>query len=575
MCGNFNKLGAVAFAVFALSTAQPSEAQKKPKILVLPYQAIGEGTSNDILDQTTNLVGAELESSGVPVLEGSDSIQKLGGSNSGASGSKKDEGPKFNAEANDKALEMLSKGRTFLEDQEIEDTIRVLKKAIRYMDGNGESISDLAMLSEAHILLATAYFQDGEEDEADDNLSKAIHYAPQRKLSPRKYPPIFIRSYERAKFNVLRRPRARLEIKSGKNAQIFLDGRPMGKSPLLLKDVLPGNHWVRAQSPGEDPIVKRLLVRSRKTIAVNLGEADGAEAASAPAETSGLVGAVSINEVTRSHVAQVQAVGRKRRVDFVLVGGINKSRTAYNVHSVLVNVKTGDVGRLTSVAFDLDLLTAQIEVYKLADDIREQCQGEDPLNKKITAAKFRLDPKLDLTSKRSRRAVMAGTQAARMRTVAAAPRPMKAPAASNSIPPPPPTQVARNDSSSSGGRRPLASPKSEEDIYGSNPSSIVPKDETKTIAAPQKERVVPKDETDDLPKVRTKIATEDNEDKPFLPRKDSSIFKRQAPEEEERGDSMWWIWVAVGVAVAGAGGTGLYLGLSDSSSSEGELTIRW
>lgn len=577
MCGNFNRLSAVALSVFALTSAQPSEAQKKPKILVLPYQAIGDGTSNDILDQTTNLVGSELESSGVPVLEGSDSIQKLGGSPSTDKG-KKDDGPAYNPDANDKALEMLSNGRTLLEDQEIDDTIRVLKKAIRYMDENGESISDLSMLSEAHILLATAYFQDGEEDEADDNLSKAVHYAPQRKLSSRNYPPIFIRSYERAQFNVFRRPRSRLEVKAGKNAQIFLDGRPMGKAPILLKDVLPGNHWIRAQSPGEDPIVKRLLVRSRKTIAVNLGGADAGESASAPAETSGLVGAVRINEITRSHIAQVQSVGKKRRVDFVLIGGINKSRTAYNVHSVLVNVKTGDVGRLTSVAFDLDLLTAQIEVYKLADDIREQSQGEDPLAKKITAAKFRLDPKLDLTSKRSRRAVMAGSQVARMRTVAAAPKPMKAPTASASIPPPPPTEVASRTPATEGGRRPLSQPKDEgDDVYASNSNSITPKDEEAEGLAvrPKTERVVPKDEADELPKVRTRIATEDNEDKPFLPRKESSIFNRAPREEEERGDSMWWVWVAVGVAVAGAGGTGLYLGLSDSSSSEGELTIRW
>ena len=48
----------------------------------------------------------------------------------------------------------------------------------------------------------------------------------------------------------------------------------MGKAPILLKDVLPGNHWVRAQSPGEDPIVKRLLVRSRKTISVTVTDSE-------------------------------------------------------------------------------------------------------------------------------------------------------------------------------------------------------------------------------------------------------------------------------------------------------------
>jgi GTP-binding protein len=562
MWRNFHRLWLYMSLLVVLAMPGTSMAQNKSKILVLPYQAIGKGTSTEILDQTTNLLGSELEASGVSVMEGSDSIKKLGGKKPSSKSPKRQE--RSDPEANEKAQKLLADGRTGVEDQEFETAIRALKKAVRYIDDNGVAINDLSLLSEAYLLLATAYFQEGEEDEADDSLIKAVHYSPDKSLSSSKYPPIFIRSYDRARYNVLRRPRARLDVKAARNAQIFLDGRSMGRAPVMLKEVLPGNHWIRAQSPGEEPQVKKILVRSKRTIAVNLGGDNSSEAVAVPSDTSGLVGAIGTNELNRSHVAQLQSVGRKRGVDFVLFGGVHKTNTAYNIYTAIVNVQSGDVGRLTNIAFDLDLLTAQIEVYKLADDVREQTQGEEPLLKIISATKFRLAPKLNLTVSKSRRAIAAGAAASRVRTVVAAPKAKRAPTSSPNVPPPPPTQLSSREEDS-GGRAPLASKpkKSEADIYDSDGSS--------DVNASKGRGLVPKDESEEDAIVTSRVSTPDNEDKPFLPRKDSLAFDR----DEDPGQSMWWIWVAVGVAVAGAGGTGLYFGLNDSGPQEGELTIRW
>jgi len=566
MFSNFLRLWAYLGVIGFLLLPSVSQAQEKSKILVLPYQTIGKGVTTEILEQTTNLVGSELESSGVPVLEGSDSIKKIGGKSKKESKSKN--APTGDRGASDKAKKLIARGKTDVEDQEFEAAINNLKKAIRLLDDNGDAVDDLSVLSDAYLLIATAYFQEGDEDEADDSLVKAVHYSPDKKLRPNEYPPIFIRSFERARYNVLRRPRARLEIKAERDAQILLDGRRMGRAPLVLTNVLPGTHWVSAQTPGETPHVKKLLVRSKRTITVSLGVEDGAnESVASPSQNSGLVAGVASNEINRSHIAQLQTLGRKRGVEFVLFGGIHKTSTAYNIHSALVNVQSGEVGRITSVAFDLDLLTAQIEVYKLADDIRQQTAGEDPLTKIISAATFRLDPKLNLTASKSRRAIATGAARASTRTVSAAPKEIRAPVP-KAAPPPPPTIASAGDDS---GRAPLNGGQvssGEADVYDNSNASGSPPIKTGNV--------IPKDEADSKAdeQVTTKMANADNEDKPFLPRRDSPVFTQ--PEEGSfPGESMWWLWVVVGVAVAGAGGTGAYFLAADSGADTGELTIRW
>lgn len=515
-----------ALVLLAVSTAS---AEDSKRVLVLTYQGVGSGVPPELNEQTTVVVSSELKASGIDVVRADDVA--LGGvtldTEEKKGGSTSKNAPTGDAKAGDKAKELLSRAQLSMEDQEFPAAIKQLGQAIRLLDDNGDAVPDLRLLPQAHLQKAIAHFRDGEEDEADDSLTKAVHFDPERELDESEFPPIFIRAYERVRFNVLRRPRARIEVKAASGAQVLFDGRNLGKAPLVMTEVLPGEHWIRIERPGEAPQVKKVLVRGRRTILV---EFDGASTAAEPESDApaGVLGAIATNEINRSHVSQLRAAGRREKADFVLFGGIYKTETAYNIYTALVRVKDGEVGRLVDIAFDLDLLSAQIEVYKLAEDAQKEVAG-GRFSRIEEAPAFPISAKVKL---RKRRAPKVATTETRMQSVRAAPLPVEAPA--------PPTLV---------GVIPEPTP----------PPAPGPTAAAPAVVAPPEATVVPKDEMGDTPKPA------------MTPVVAAPI---QNPDDND-GGSMWWVWVIVGVAAAGAAGAGGYFVFANQSPDEGELTIRW
>ena len=529
-----------ALAAFVLTAwgVQDAAAQEPPRVLVLTYQGMGKGIPPELTEQTTVIGTEEMKAAGLAVLRADDVVSSEGDDKAPAkAGGRVDEdAPSGDPEAGERAEELIARAKLSMEDQEFGAAVKQLNEAIRMLDDNGDAVPDLRLLPEAYLQLGAAYFQEGDEDEGDDALTKVVHYAPFKTLSEDEWPPVFITVYDRVRYNVLRRPRARIEVKAAGGAQVLLDGRNLGRAPLVLTDVLPGSHWIRIERPGESIQVKKVLVRSKRTTVV---EFSGADSAAESSDTAvGVLGAISKNEINRSHVDQLRAAGRRQDAALVMFGGIHKTETAYNIYSAYVSVEDGSVGRLANIAFDLDLLSAQIEVYKLAEDAKtEASEGFSRLEE---APVFPLAPKVKLR-KRRRRAVASGSS--RSQEVVAAPPPVEKPKPPSLQPEPEPDDR----------RKPTA----------------VAKDETgEGSPTPVKTGgVVPKDEADEAPKV-------DPDDPATSPTATAII-----PKDEDDGDdddgSLWWVWVVVGVAVAGAGGgVGTYF-LLNQQPEEGNLRITW
>jgi tetratricopeptide (TPR) repeat protein len=518
-------LSAAVVALGGLSAPWSARADDAPSILLLTYQGMGAGVPPELREQTAVVIKNELEAAGLSVTTAADVVESAAAPTRDDGGGAKD-APTGDPSAGDQAQELIARAKIAMEDQEISGAIKQLKKAVKLLDDNGDAVPDLRLLSEAYLQLSIAYFMDGDEDEAEDHLTKSIHYDPFRELSESEFPPIFIRTHQRARFFVLKRPRARIEVKAKSGAQVLFDGKNVGKAPLALSDVLPGNHWVRVESPGEPVRVKRVLVRGNKTIAV---EFDGADGDDAPADDApaGVLGGIARNEVTRSHVAQLREAGKRQSADYVLFGGIYKTDTAYKIYTLLLATKDGEVGRLVDIAFDLDLLSAQIEVYKLAEDVKKEIAAKK-LSRVEEAAVFPVSAKVSLRS-RKRRAPAADT---RVTTVAAAPPPLASdepPAIAAAAPPPPPS------------RTPAAV------------GAVTPAPE------PKGPSVVPKDEEDDPKTAGALVVAPPIED----------------PKDDKDGGGLWWVWVVVGVVAAGAAGAGSYLAISNQSPDEGRLLVRW
>lgn len=480
---------------------------------------------DDLGEQTTVVVTREIAQGDVSVIRAED-VTDLGGGGNAPATSGGSDAPTGDPGAGPKAEKLIAEAKEAMEESEFERAVKLLERAAKTLEDNGDAVPDLRLLPEAYLQAGVAYFRDGMEDEGDDMLNRAVHYDPERKLDPSDYPPIFIRVFDRARFNVLRRPRARVEVKATTGSQVLLDGRNLGKAPLVMTDVLPGWHWIRVERPGESPKVKKLRIRSKKTTVVDFGGGGAAE----PAPTEGgVLGAIKANKITANHVDQLVKAGKKAGADVVMIGGVYKTDTAYLVRTVGVRVGSGEVGRFVDIAFDLDMLTAEIEVYKLAESVRSEVSA-GAFSKVISEPVFKIAPKK--RAKKKRRTVRAGAKETRMPSVRAAPPPLKAPkslyAKVEAEPERKPTVAAASTA------KPVSKP------------GILPKDEVQ--ASPP-------------PKSSASAATT------------ATLIPKDEQDDDEGG--AWWIWVIVGVAAAGAAGAGTYALVSGGGSDKASVSISW
>jgi hypothetical protein len=511
----------------------------KPKVLILDYQLLDDNLQDDLGQQTTVVVAKELGAGELTVVR----AESVGGAEPRPQKpGKPADAPTGDPAAGAKAEEQLSRAREALEDSEFDKAAKLLEKVVKLLEDNADALPDLRLLPEAYLQAGVACFRDGREDEGDDFLNKAVHLAPERKLDPADYPPIFIRVYDRARYNVLRRPRGRLEVKAAPGTTVFFDGRNLGKTPLALEEALPGQHWVRVERPGEPVLVRRVELKSKQTTVVDFG--GGGEAEAAP--VVGASAAIAANRLEDVHLAQLKAAGAKAGADLVMFGAIYKTDTAYQVRSALLSVKDGSVGRLTSIAFDLDMLTAEIEVYKLADDARAQIAAGKPLAP-VSDRPLQLAPEHTKTAKK--RNIVAKAKEARLTTVVAAPAPIK-----------PPASVYAD-----GERAPLAAAGAAPAVEGAGAGavvkpgpSLVPKDELVPGAVSAVPTAPPSARESAAPAAAVAVGV---------------VPKDEAGEDDE--PTTWWIWVLLGAVAVGAAGTGGYLAVTGGTPDEGKLRISW
>ncbi|MCA9553079.1 MAG: hypothetical protein KC933_23785, partial [Myxococcales bacterium] len=203
-----------------LGTTGLSWAGGNPKILVLPYQHMNQGMPDDLGEQTSVVVTRELSAQGLNLIRADD----VGPAPSAPPPETNPDAPTGDPQAQAQAEKYVERAREAMDDGEFGKATKMLERAAKLVEQNGDAVPDLRTLAEIYLQAGVAYFRDGMEDEGDDMLNRAVHLDPERILDAADYPPIFVKVYERARFNVLRRPRGRVEVKAQPGASVLFDG---------------------------------------------------------------------------------------------------------------------------------------------------------------------------------------------------------------------------------------------------------------------------------------------------------------------------------------------------------------
>ena len=520
-----------------------------PKVYVFPYQGVFKGVPKEVITQVTDLVRNEVKNN--------DEVQLQ-------------KGPVFIPEAvatevkpmSDKDLKDAEKlyaaGEAAYQELELDKAIAAFKGAVDKYESSLAMIQNFDPVVDTLLMLAVCYYRRDKEDDGAKMLVKVIRLRPELVLDPEKYPPMFRNTVETIRTQLLRRTRGEAEvIANAEGATVFLDGRKVGTAPLLLKDLVPGEHYVRVEKEGLQTWADKVVVEATKKRAV-LASLGGVMKASGP--LGEIAEALRANRIDAAAAAAIASQGKEISADLVLLGGVAKVGDNYRVGSFLLRVDNHQVCQLAEIQLDPDLLGASVEVYNLVSAAIKTVDGcPSPAKLPIPVVTTAAEKKVEI------KAVAVGPavpppEAAKPKAALPPPEPEPGPAVAQ------PEPVAPVPGPAVPGRGPAV------------PGPAVP---GPAVAQPVEPAPGP-----DKPAVTDEglavgggsaIVEPTGPVVPMVPVAGTAKPLDEEPDEGPRWYASWWFWTLVGAVVVGGAVVGAGAGTNwfEGSTNGGTVTVGW
>jgi tetratricopeptide (TPR) repeat protein len=282
--------------------------------------------------------------------------------------------PRKQPDAAEEARSLFAKAAEFEKKGKHARAAETLQKAIAMLTSRPLALDERGgrLLSDALVQLAVERAVAGDEEGADKALAQLVRISPDRELAPADYPPAFLRQHEAVRKRLLAAPRGSVRVLAPQGpgeTRVFLDGRPFTAAPLLIKNVIPGEHFVRVER-GDAAWAERVIAIAGASAQV--APQPGAEGPSAE-----LAGALMQDEFDRA--ADIAArLTREAGAQAAVFGVAMRSGDSLLVKSFLAR---GDrVAGLPALTLNVELLGAAVELVKLADDLQAKMNAPPPEN---------------------------------------------------------------------------------------------------------------------------------------------------------------------------------------------------
>jgi hypothetical protein len=330
------------------------------KIYVLPYQPLSNQTPPEILNQTTDLLRKKIkQSKEISLQNGPLVIPK-----------EISKQPSVSDRDLKEANKLRQDGEAKFRNLRFDEAIASLSSAMAGYERSLVLISDFESIAQTLLMLAVCHFREEHEDQAKEYLAKRILLNPTVALDPEQYPSMFRTLVQSVRSTVTAKHRGELEIRANASgATIHLNGREVGVTPLILKNLLPGDYYLQVNKQGLQPWAGKVTVVSsrRGTARAVLG---GVEREVGP--LAEIAEAVRANVLTRPTLNKIQAYGKTLHATFMVVGGIYPVDNNYNVSSLLVRIADKHVCALPTIQLHSKLLSTNSDVHALTDAIESQ-----------------------------------------------------------------------------------------------------------------------------------------------------------------------------------------------------------
>lgn len=346
----------------AFSLAAPPLALAKTKVVVFPIVPIpGEVEISAAKEMTQELIGQLSQAGDFEVVLGTEPVPEAAAADDSGRRPAK---PQTDYKA---ALESVAQGKQHAQRLRFPQAISALRKGIDGLTASIELVTNYDELVEAHLLLAVAYFRRGKESSGTDVLEHLARLRPTLELNASEYPPLFLRVFEQAKERALKRDRGAVRVTSAPTgAEVLLNGKSLGATPLLIESIVPGDNHLVVVS-GAERWGQVVAVREGQTVEVH---ADIGAGSAAPG--GGMSDHLAANRFDRDVRLMARKAAREAGGAYVVVGVIGATQHLFSVGAFLGNTRNGKWTALDPVSPDVDMLSASIEADKLARDVVAQ-----------------------------------------------------------------------------------------------------------------------------------------------------------------------------------------------------------
>ncbi len=501
------------------------------KIYVFPYQPVFKGVPKEVTSQAGDLLKNEIKQSSEVQLQ---------------------KGPIFIPEAvassvkplSDKDLKKASqlykKGVKQYESLQLQKAHKSFSAALKKYESSLALLKDFEPVVDTLLMLSVCNYRLDKENEGAKMLVKVIRLRPALVLDPAKYPPMFRNTMNSIRKRLLRKTRGELEVVANTDgATVFFDGKKVGTSPILLKDLVPGEHYLRVEKQGLQTFASKVVIMPTKKVRV-AAVLGGVKKATGP--LGKMAEGIRSNTITVSVLNTIRKQGKEIGADFMVVGGIAKVGQNYKIGSYLVNIHKGTVCPMQKIEFDPDLLGASVEVFNMASDMVKKIEGcPNPIKAPFRVVQTAVKKKTRI------KAVAVGPAVPPPETLKntkakTAPIPKKGPASAVT-------------NSSRGPARPDAVAKPAP--VRTSPAVV------KTPAQLPTTSVQPK--ADSLVSPQVPVA-----------QRGMPIIKDEAGDTGPAWYSSWWFWTVVGVVAVGGAAGGMYAaGVFDGGTSGASVDVIW
>ncbi len=340
-----------ALGLPALATA--AEPGSRPKVLVVPL-----GVADDVPEGAGGKIAALL----IEELKKREGVVLVAsGSGGGERASpRSDAGPRKVKEA--RAL--IDAGKKQTEELRFDDAAKTLKQAADLLTTPGIQV-DLPTLSECYLAWAVAAFRADATRVAQDALTNLARLDPLLTLGDA-YPPVFVREWDKAKRRLEKITRSSLVIEGPSGSTVFLDGKDLGMVPVTEEGLPLGWHHVRVEGPKKEQFAQLVEVRPV------LGKVKAAFDGSGTVPTAAMdphVGA-TLDEAALARVTEAAAAAGAEMVVVGYVSRLNDAQLSVGV--ALVSARAKAAVSLGNSSIDADVLTANVEAYKLSGEIEKR-----------------------------------------------------------------------------------------------------------------------------------------------------------------------------------------------------------